>query len=605
MWDNGVWVNEQGIPDYTVSPYAPGGPFAPGGDYATPDPVHPGYWYVVDPNAIAGVQRLDSAGNVVGRYQNTSPRTQGGSDFDFSHVDPATGAPAIMQYPTEQGGLFGLGDVWGSVAAVAMLAAIGASAGTLTPAVAPAAGAAGAAGAGTLATIGAGATLGSTALSVAAEASQNADVLRAAQALGLAGLGTSLGGNLASGLSEGGSLGLSDAAQTAQFANRASNFPASFEGASGAFGGGGGTGTLQGGSGTDTLRGGGGSSMADTSGGTGTFSGADPLAGIDLSGGSGSSGGGVTDWLQALAPLLTSGVGLAGSGLQLAAMPEVLKRLETLYNQSQGNFQLQTQYAQMYQAMLQHYQQQQQQAFQEQTGQTATDRANAAVANEGRAGIAGRLSDPAQVAAGAQQIYQPMSAGMTDNLLRVVQRDLAMRGQSDGGAASRATADAMAPYYNQLQQQAMQNFLASQQGALGAYNPLRGPYSPDPPRPPEPAQLPKPSQYVPGASGGPQANQAGAYQGLSNQVAQLGKALFGSAASSPGAVALLTKLFGGNKDNASALTPEQARLMGSDTEENQAVTVADLQSQIDSLGGGGGGGGGAAAGAVNYDYGFE
>src|SRR5712691_8626360 len=170
-------------------------------------------------------------------------------------------------------------------------------------------------------------------------------------------------------------------------------------------------------------------------------------------------------------------------------MPEILKRLETLYNQSQGNFQLQTQYAQMYQGLLNQYQQQQQQAYQAQTGERATDRGNIATANQGRAGIAGRLSDPAQVAAGAQQLYQPMSAGMTDNLLRGVQRDLAMRGQSDGGAASRATADAMAPYYNQLQQQAMQNFLSSQGQALGAYNPLTGPYTGDPPRPPQPAEL--------------------------------------------------------------------------------------------------------------------
>lgn len=555
-------------------------PNGPGGSQTTADPLHPGYWYRSDPNVAAGVQRIDASGNVVGSYENTSPRTQGGSDFNFYATDPATGGPQIIQHPTEEGGLFGLGPVGGSLAAIGLLAAITASAGTLAPALAPAAGAGAAAGTGaaaagtaaaaaavpsTLATVGAGATLGSAGLSIASQAAQNADLLRAAQALGLVGAGTGLAAGLSSGLAEGGSLGLSDAARTAQFANRARGFESGFDNAGSAFSGGSGTGTLQGGSGTDTLQGGGGSGMAETTGGTGTL-----------------------DWINALGPLLTSGIGLAGSGLTLAAMPEVLKRLETLYNQSQGNFQLQTQYAQMYQAMLQHYQQQQQQAFQEQTGQVATDRANTATANEGRAGIAGRLSDPAQVAAGAQAIYQPMSAGMTDNLLRGVQRDLAMRGQSDGGAASRATADAMAPYYNQLQQQAMQNFLASQGGALSAYNPLRGPYSPDPPRPPQPAQLPDPSKYVPGASGGPQADQSGAYKGLSNQVAQLGKLLFGSAATSPGAVGLLTKLFGGGQGSGQADAGTSTEFAGQEANTN----LLNSYGASDAVG----------AGAGNFDY---
>lgn len=371
-------------------------------------------------------------------------------------------------------------------------------------------------------------------------------------------------------------------------------------------------GTLAGGTADATLRGGSGDDLLQDSGG--------PRMAED---GSGTSG---LDWVNALGPLLTSGIGLTGSALSLAALPQILGRLETLYNQNQGNYQQRQQIAQTYQQVLNFYQQQQQQAyaqttgetaadraarqqayqarvgetaqdrqarikafedqsaqrtqdratrdaaFQRQTGETAIDRANLTQANQGRAGVAGRLSDPAQVAAGAQQIYQPMSQGMTDNLLRGVQRDLAMRGQSDGGAASRATADAMAPYYNQLQQQAMQNFLASQGQALSAYNPLtgsyspsapqgpytpdapQGPYTPDapfglytgqPPQPPRPADIPDAPTFVPGSNAGPQANQAGAYQGLSNQVAQLGKLLFGNQANSPGAIALLTKLFGG------------------------------------------------------------
>ena len=91
-------------------------------------------------------------------------------------------------------------------------------------------------------------------------------------------------------------------------------------------------------------------------------------------------------WLQSLLPLLSVVPGLVGSGINLASMPEVLKRLETLYSQSQGNYQQQTQYAQVYQGLLNLYQQQQQQAYAAQVGETATDRANLAAANAGRAG---------------------------------------------------------------------------------------------------------------------------------------------------------------------------------------------------------------------------
>src|SRR5690349_470055 len=131
-WDNGVFVGDDGKPDWGVTHgpgrYAPGSPFGPGGMYATADPLHPGMWYVDDPTAIGGVQRLDSQGHVVGQWALQGPPTQGGANFDFTHLDPATGGPQQVQYPTEAGGLFGLGDVWGSVVGAAMIAALGVTA---------------------------------------------------------------------------------------------------------------------------------------------------------------------------------------------------------------------------------------------------------------------------------------------------------------------------------------------------------------------------------------------------------------------------------------------------------------------------------------------
>lgn len=255
-WDSTTWINDQGIPDPTVSPYAPGGPLAPGGAYVSPDPLHPGDYYRDDPSQVGGIVRLDSQGNVVGSYQNTAPLSQGGSSFNPYQLDPATGGPALINYPTEQGGFLGLGDVGGSLAAVAMLAALAGSAGTLA---APAA-------ASTTGLIGAGATTGGAGLTVASQAAQNADLAKAGMALSLAGGATGAAGNLASGS---GTLGdalsttrtgltiagtatdnpaLRQASQAAGYANTASGVANNFTGGSGSD-------TVQGNPSGDTLQG--------------------------------------------------------------------------------------------------------------------------------------------------------------------------------------------------------------------------------------------------------------------------------------------------------------------------------------------------------------
>jgi hypothetical protein len=78
-----------------------------------------------------------------------------------------------------------------------------------------------------------------------------------------------------------------------------------------------------------------------------------------------------------------------------------------------------------------------------------------------RQGLADRLSDPAQVVRGTQALYQPFSQDVTDNLLRMVQRDQAMKGIMDGGAASYATAQGLAPYALDQQRMAQNLYLQS------------------------------------------------------------------------------------------------------------------------------------------------
>src|SRR5712692_1300678 len=135
LWDNGVYIGGGQSPD----PYGPDGPFGPSGPYVTADPRNPGFFYRDDPSVSGGIQRINGQGQVVGSYQNTAAATQGGSSFDVTRIDPKTGGPAIVNYPTEKGGLFGLGDVGGSLAGAGLIATLGLTAGLAGPALAGAA----------------------------------------------------------------------------------------------------------------------------------------------------------------------------------------------------------------------------------------------------------------------------------------------------------------------------------------------------------------------------------------------------------------------------------------------------------------------------------
>src|ERR1051326_7794361 len=128
QWDNGVWIGAGPSPD----PYGPDGPFGVNGPYITADPLHPGYAYRDDPTVPGGVQRLDAQGHVVGTASLGAP-TAGGQGFDLTHLDPQTGMPQVQTYPQQAGGLFGLGDVWGTLLGSALVLGAGFGLGAAAP----------------------------------------------------------------------------------------------------------------------------------------------------------------------------------------------------------------------------------------------------------------------------------------------------------------------------------------------------------------------------------------------------------------------------------------------------------------------------------------
>jgi hypothetical protein len=88
-----------------------------------------------------------------------------------------------------------------------------------------------------------------------------------------------------------------------------------------------------------------------------------------------------------------------------------------------------------------------------------------------RQAIGKNLSDPAAIAAGAQALYNPLSATARDRINVQSEEEMARRGVAGGGMYSNLlAAKAFAPQEAQLWQNAMQNYLTGQQGALTAYN---------------------------------------------------------------------------------------------------------------------------------------
>lgn len=214
----------------------------------------------------------------------------------------------------------------------------------------------------------------------------------------------------------------------------------------------------------------------------GSFAGRSVGNAIDSPGGEqpvGETGQGVD--LATLLPLL---LGLGGSGLSLAGAFQGQGNAEQTREQQQQLYQLLLQLANNYQQQVQLYNQQALGTDAQRRGEVQQDIANRQQTFGNRSAIAANLANPALVASGANALYQPLEQATMDDILRAVQRDLAMRGQSDGGAAQRATADAFARIIPQLRQNSVQNYLASQQGALSGYSyPPSGPYTPTPTQP--------------------------------------------------------------------------------------------------------------------------
>jgi hypothetical protein len=73
-----------------------------------------------------------------------------------------------------------------------------------------------------------------------------------------------------------------------------------------------------------------------------------------------------------------------------------------------------------------------------------------------------QASDP-QGVPNWQSFYQPMSDQMTKNVVQQAQQQAALQGRQVGGSDDSWVAQSLAPYYQQMQQQAMQNALNNQQ----------------------------------------------------------------------------------------------------------------------------------------------
>src|SRR5207247_2134315 len=91
-------------------------------------------------------------------------------------------------------------------------------------------------------------------------------------------------------------------------------------------------------------------------------------------------------------------------------------------------------------------------------------------------------------------LYKGLSQSTMDEINRGVQRDLAMRGQSDGGAANDATASAYARIIPRLEEDASKESLSSLATALAAYT---GPYTGEVPKPPVPLTAQSTAPAVP------------------------------------------------------------------------------------------------------------
>ena len=89
------------------------------------------------------------------------------------------------------------------------------------------------------------------------------------------------------------------------------------------------------------------------------------------------------------------------------------------------------------------------------------------------------LQNPADVAAGAAGLYQPMSKALKRAVTAPVTAAAQETGQINAPAIySQSVASALAPYQYQMQENALREYLASMQESMGAYPGTGGLYGP-------------------------------------------------------------------------------------------------------------------------------
>ncbi len=183
---------------------------------------------------------------------------------------------------------------------------------------------------------------------------------------------------------------------------------------------------------------------------------------------------GDTNWGD-VARFAPAAVGTAGQILQMVDTGRDRNQQSAQYDQQKARYdQAQQQYQQqmaVYQQLLQQYQlqqQQQQQQFTQQQAQAEQERQAQQAYYTQQQQYAQKMQDPAQVAAGAQALYQPLSDLARQQISRDAQAEMAMRGVADGQHANYMSAKAFAPYEAQAMQAAVQQWMASQQQGQAA-----------------------------------------------------------------------------------------------------------------------------------------
>lgn len=195
-----------------------------------------------------------------------------------------------------------------------------------------------------------------------------------------------------------------------------------------------------------------------------------------------------------LGQLIPGLLGVGGAGIGIAGGIAGQQQVQGQFDVARSQYQLLLSLFNLYNAQQQGFNQMQLAAYQQQVAQALQDYQNKQQVfqqnqqiEQQRLGIANRLQDPAQVAAGAQGYLNPFLSTMEDRTAQALQRNLVEQGLASGGAVNQAVANAETGVLGQAYQQALANYLGTQQGALSALSPMGyapfGPYTPGPPAP--------------------------------------------------------------------------------------------------------------------------